>query len=58
MNTGPFNTAKYWNLTGKDLLGKKEYREAIEAFNKAIAINPAHKFVWNNLGTAYAKYGR
>ncbi|MBT8508690.1 hypothetical protein AZH53_09765 [Methanomicrobiaceae archaeon CYW5] len=58
MNTGPFNTAKYWNLAGRDLLGKKEYPGAIEAFNKAIAINPAHKFVWNNLGTAFGKCGR
>ena len=54
-STGP---AKLWDNKGKEFLRKKEYKNAADAFNKAILLNPdLNQHIWNNLGTAHYESG-
>jgi tetratricopeptide (TPR) repeat protein len=45
-------TAKAWNNMGLDLCAQDKYDEAIEAFDKAIEIDPEYAEAWYNKGNA------
>jgi tetratricopeptide (TPR) repeat protein len=47
----------YWNVRGIDLRNKGKYDDAIEAYNKAINIDPYFSPAWSNKGTAFANQG-
>ena len=42
---------------GNIYFAQKKFKDAIEKFKKATAINPAHSFAYNNIGLAYKKLG-
>ncbi len=50
-------TAVEWNNKGFALDESGEYNKAIEAYNKAIAIDPNYKIAWNNKGVAFVHLG-
>jgi tetratricopeptide (TPR) repeat protein len=41
-----------WYNKGNDLLHLDKYDEAIQAYNKAIEIDPQYAYAWNNEGFA------
>ncbi len=47
-----------FNNRGVEFNKTGEYKQAIEDFNKALELNPAHKEAYNNLGVALANLGR
>jgi tetratricopeptide (TPR) repeat protein len=47
-----FTTVDFWNNKGLELFHLGKYKEAIEALDKAISINPNNTVVWNNKGLA------
>lgn len=57
--TGQLNLmqADYWNVRGIDLHNKGKHDDAIEAYNKAINIDPYFSPAWGNKGTALADQG-
>jgi tetratricopeptide (TPR) repeat protein len=50
--------AEYWNKLGLSYKEQVEYKEAEDAFKKAIQINPEDAEAYNNLGRLYFKSGR
>ena len=43
-------TAYDWNETGRELQNQERYNEAIDAYEKAISIDPNYKWAWYNKG--------
>ena len=50
--------ASQWFEKGKNYYLNKEYDNAIEAFTKAIALDPNYAHAYNNRGNAYNKNPR
>lgn len=46
-----------WRIYGYALNIKKKFKEAIEALNKSISLNPLDSEVWFELGSAYERNG-
>lgn len=55
---GPSKRTAYFNNLGFCLYLQKRHREAIGAYTKALAIQPATRRIHNNLGFAYAAVDR
>lgn len=51
------NSAADWISKGSEFQKNKELDKAIEAFNKALAIDPSNDVAWNNKGTVYVMQG-
>ena len=51
-------TAIEWNDEGFNLLFEGNYEEALEAFNKALEIDPVYTEAWNNKGMTLTGLGR
>jgi Flp pilus assembly protein TadD len=51
-------TAEDWNDKGIDLAEQGKYNEALQAFDKAIEINPKDAPTWNDKGDALRLLGR
>ena len=51
-------TAIEWNDEGVDLVIEGKYEEALEAFNKALEIDPVYTEAWNNKGMTLTGLGR
>lgn len=51
-------TPEFWNNKGGSFDALSRYEEAIECFDKAIAIDPLNATLWNNKGNALDKLGR
>jgi tetratricopeptide (TPR) repeat protein len=51
-------TASEWLDKGNALAGQGKYDEAIQAFDKAIEINPQYADAWSGKGTALRQIGR
>jgi tetratricopeptide (TPR) repeat protein len=47
-----------WNELGNSYAGSKKFDEAIEAYKKAIEMNPKFGQPYNNLGTVYYRLGK
>jgi tetratricopeptide (TPR) repeat protein len=52
VNEGQLGTAKYWSDRGGDLVGQDKYDEAVQAYDKAIDINPQYAEAWAGKGAA------
>ena len=52
-----YQSYELWNCRGLALDSLKRYREAILAYNKAIAIESKYLWLWNNRGEVYTKLG-
>lgn len=46
-------TSLDWFAEGNDAYNEKEDKKAIEAYKKAIELNPEHAIAYNNMGVAY-----
>ena len=53
-----FADAQQWIRRGLQFNGSGRYQEAIEAFSRAVVIEPDNSFAYFNLGTAAALLGR
>ena len=51
-------TAIEWNVEGTNFENEGRYEEAIEAYNKAIEINPQDINAWNCKGNAFSNLGK
>ncbi|MCX9085671.1 MAG: tetratricopeptide repeat protein [Candidatus Methanoperedens sp.] len=57
INPASSKTAVAWFNEGNVFAESEDYNKAIEAYNKAIAINPNYKYAWINKGNAFDKLG-
>ena len=53
-----YQSYELWNCRGLALDSLERYREAIIAYNKAIAIESEYLWLWNNRGEVYTKLGQ
>jgi tetratricopeptide (TPR) repeat protein len=51
-------TAQDWTNKGVDLYNQGKYDEAIQAYNKAIEIDPLDEVAWSNKGNALDDLGK
>lgn len=54
----PPSDSSAWNLRGVALYNQGKYAEAIQAFEKAIALNPNNAAAWNNKGNVLINLGK
>lgn len=52
-----YQSDQLWNCQGLAYDNLGQYELAIEAYDKAIALNPDYVWSWNNRGDAYSKLG-
>jgi len=51
-------TAKDWIHKGVDFYGQGRYNETIQAFDRAIEINPQYADAWSRKGIVLSRLGR
>lgn len=53
-----FRTANSWYKNGVELTQESRYEEALECFNRAIALEPKSEIAWNTRGLLLEKTGK
>jgi tetratricopeptide (TPR) repeat protein len=54
----PSKTSSEWNDMGNAFIGSKKYNDAIEAYKKAIEVDPKNGQPYSNLGFIYYRLGK
>jgi len=56
--SGQTNNSTYWFYKGMTLYGEDNFNESIQAYNKAIQLNPLNEEAWSGIGVDLAALGR